>query len=181
MEKVTYIRCPRCELNYIKSNEDLCSVCQAEISLKKDDDFDDIDIDICPVCKINYIKSDEVMCLTCLKERSLEDGVLSDENIDSDDEWSSYVNRDDADEYSSEEEETGEMASITDLDNGEIDLDDDLAIPVGIDFDEEEEIDETDSDDDKFDEDDDFEDIIDDEDDDFDDDDFDEDDEDDDY
>lgn len=174
MEKVTYKRCPRCELNYIKQNEELCSVCLAEVSLEKDEEYDELELDLCPVCKVNYIKPDEVMCASCLKERSLEDGTLPEEDYrKDDDEWNSYINRDDEDEYVSEDEETGDMASITDLDDGDLELDDDEldTISGGLDLDDDED---EDDDDDEYvsskNDDDDFVDI-DDDDDDFDDDD----------
>ena len=37
MKKPVYIRCPRCELNYIEKKDKLCSVCKAELSAKKDE------------------------------------------------------------------------------------------------------------------------------------------------
>ena len=71
MKKVEYKRCPRCELNFIKKNEKLCSVCQAELSNK--DEYIDDDLELCPICKTNYIQPDEIMCSSCLKEHQTED------------------------------------------------------------------------------------------------------------
>ena len=58
-----YIKCPRCELNYIKEGEDYCDVCKAELKLgpqllfagdDEDDEFNE-ERELCPVCKQNYI------------------------------------------------------------------------------------------------------------------------------
>lgn len=35
MKKPVYIRCPRCELNYIQKKDKYCSVCKAEMEAKK--------------------------------------------------------------------------------------------------------------------------------------------------
>ena len=62
MAKQKYIRCPRCELNYILEDEGLCSVCKAELQVGGDKE----DMELCPVCKTNYISSDEIMCPQCM-------------------------------------------------------------------------------------------------------------------
>jgi hypothetical protein len=70
MKKNTYIRCPRCELNFILKEEDVCSVCKSELSAARDEEMDDFDMEVCPICKSNYITVDEVMCETCAKDKS---------------------------------------------------------------------------------------------------------------
>ena len=54
-----YKKCPRCELNWIPVEEELCEVCKAElgkassISLLEDDEDGAYDEErICPVCKV---------------------------------------------------------------------------------------------------------------------------------
>jgi len=120
MKKPEYKRCPRCELNFIKKSEKLCSVCRSEVE-SKDDIFDDIDLELCPICKTNYIQADEIMCATCLKEHQSEDGEVSAD-------WSKYMDTDSDDEYVDENEENGEMASVIDdsdlLDGDDFDGDD---------------------------------------------------------
>lgn len=106
MRKPEYKRCPRCELNFIKKSEKLCSVCQAELN-SKGSYVSDLDLELCPVCKINYIQPGEIMCPTCLKEHQNEDGELSED-------WEMYANREEDDDYVDPDEETGGMASITD-------------------------------------------------------------------
>ena len=147
MKGEQYIRCPRCELNYIKKKEKLCSVCQAELAADPND-VDDLELETCPICKTNFIRPDEIMCKQCIKERSLEDVIAS-----GDEEWESYLNPDE--ENVNTDEETGDMASITDLDSTDIDDDmeiDDSDLP---DMDEDMGFDDDDDDDDDFDDDDD--------------------------
>lgn len=157
MKKVTYIRCPRCELNYITKDEKFCSICKQEMQVGGGDSIDDADLELCPICKNNYIQPDELMCPTCYAER------LNDPNYDGeeDKEWADYVNRDESeDDYNdNQDEEIGDMASVKDLDLND-DLDDDLELPDD-DLDvmeDEEEKDEFNDDDfsDDFDDDDDF-------------------------
>ncbi len=124
MKKPIYIRCPRCELNYIEKKDKLCSVCKAELSANKEAFVNDLDLELCPICKTNYIQPDEIMCATCLKEHQSEDGEITG------DDWDEYVNRDE-DEIVYDDEETGDMATITDLDDDT--LDDDLDSGIGFD------------------------------------------------
>lgn len=109
MKGTDYIRCPRCELNFIQKKDKYCSVCKAEMSADPGA-FDDLDSEICPICKTNFIRPDEIMCTQCAKEHSI-DGA----NIISHDDWDTYTEGED-DGVASVEEETGDMASVTDLD-----------------------------------------------------------------
>ena len=52
--KNVYIRCPRCELNYIKKSDKYCDVCKKEMKLIKSDESDDLEL--CPICKVNFIQ-----------------------------------------------------------------------------------------------------------------------------
>lgn len=124
MKKPVYIRCPRCELNYIEKKDKLCSVCKAELSAKKDEFIGDLDLELCPICKTNYIQPDEIMCATCLREHQA-DG----EDVSTD--WEDYLNRDE-EEIVYDDEETGDMATVTDLDDSMLD-DDDLDSGIGFD------------------------------------------------
>lgn len=98
-----YIKCPRCELNYIHKDQELCDVCKAELAGKKllfAVDEEDIAGEnqakekLCPICKVNTISVDEEMCAQC-KKASLyvEDQEI---DIDKDEEWKNYL--DDAEE-----------------------------------------------------------------------------------
>ena len=71
---MAYKKCPRCELNWIKDDEDLCDVCKAELKIggmsliEDDEDILDTEERICPICKINPIDDGEDMCATCREE-----------------------------------------------------------------------------------------------------------------
>ncbi|MBO4695570.1 MAG: hypothetical protein J5656_06645 [Clostridia bacterium] len=68
-----YRKCPRCDLNWITDDEELCEVCKAELGIKskivllEDDDSTASAFGgkLCPICGINYISEDEDMCDTC--------------------------------------------------------------------------------------------------------------------
>ena len=64
-----YIKCPRCELNYILEGEDYCQICKMEMNHNpdgEDDFFDNLEnMELCPSCGVNYIKEGENMCLEC--------------------------------------------------------------------------------------------------------------------
>ena len=76
-----WIKCPRCDLNYIKEGEEYCDVCKAE--LKKgpqlvfaiDDEDETEAMDLCPVCHQNYIKPGEKMCAKCAEEQDYKAGA----------------------------------------------------------------------------------------------------------
>ena len=156
MKANEYIRCPRCELNFIQRKEKFCSVCKAEMNAENS--YDDLDMETCPICKTNFIRPDEIMCSQCAKERSLngENGV----NLE--DDWETYLDGEN-EEDSGIEEETGEMVNVTDLDPddlGDLDSDDDLSeideeFDLDDEFDDDEEDEFDDDDDDEFDDDDD--------------------------
>lgn len=119
MKKATYIRCPRCELNYILKKDKFCSVCKQEMQVGGGD-FDDLDLELCPICKANYIQPDEVMCATCMAERA------SDPNFDkNNDDWDAYLSRDDEDMGDDENEDVDEMSTVKLLDDEDDDIVDD--------------------------------------------------------
>lgn len=152
MKKPVYIRCPRCELNYIQKKDKFCSVCKAEMEAKRDY-VDDIDLELCPICKTNYIQQDEIMCASCLKEHQNEDGELNED-------WEDYINREDSDDIMTIDDETGEMASVNDLTKSSLLDDDDLGTDLefgddedNLNFEDDDDFDEDLDDDDDFDDD----------------------------
>lgn len=160
--KQTYIRCPRCELNFILKRDRFCNVCKKEMkalgSMGSDEDFD---LELCPVCKVNYINSNEDMCAICAKEKALSDDDDKDEKH-----WDAYTEPED-DDAGYSDEETSDMVSITNLDDDSLEIDDD--VPLSLADDDEEELEEdmdesdveTNDDDDFFDDEDDFDDDLD--------------------
>ncbi len=116
--KQTYIRCPRCELNYILKKDKLCNVCKAEMkALGNMGTDEDMDLDLCPICKTNYINADEDICPACAKEREdeEEDGLSSAPTSV----WDTYTTPDDDEGYNDDED--SDMVSITGLDDGPLD------------------------------------------------------------
>lgn len=136
MTKTNYVRCPRCDLNYMDSRQDICDVCKAELGLGSniildDEDIDDIELEedikkLCPICKRTYISVDEDMCETCATAK--ENAGLVDS---SDEEWRNFLD-DEADELEDEkieipleelqdeEEEAEEEDIIPDEENDDI-------------------------------------------------------------
>lgn len=167
MKNQTYIRCPRCELNYILKKDKFCNVCKQEMkALGTLGAEENLDMELCPICKVNYINPDEGICFSCAKERETEDGEVK---FNNDSDWNGYATHEDED-INFEDEETGDMASITNLDDGPLGDEDDM--DLGLADDDEEPVDEDETFDSDFDET--FDDLDEDADDDFDDDDDDE-------
>ena len=95
---VQYIKCPRCELNYIQKKDKYCDVCKSEMkagSLRESEleEFEmEEGMEICPICKVNYLSVGEQMCATCLEEQ----GSM---NKDDEPDWRGFVeNTEDSDE-----------------------------------------------------------------------------------
>lgn len=160
MGKIEYVRCPRCELNYIDKKEKLCKVCKMELESATHDHEEEVEQGICPICRVNVINDDEEMCPMCAKEREIQqsNGLVQEE--DPDENWRSYVENDDTE---TENDDIGEMSSIQDEDE----LMDDMGLDDDLSNDEDEEEEDEFEDDDDLDDfpDDDFDDDFDDEDD----------------
>jgi hypothetical protein len=63
-----YVKCPRCDLNFIKAGEEeICAVCKRELSGVRSND--DNELELCPFCFKNYITADELMCQKCAARR----------------------------------------------------------------------------------------------------------------
>lgn len=163
-----YIKCPRCELNYILKKDKYCDVCKSEMKagILKESDLDEFEfeegMELCPICKVNYINQGERMCNTCQEEQlSL--------NKDDEPDWRGFVDKDDSDEdldllpieEDDEIDEELEGAFAKDLDDSDFDeedldeddsddFEDDFDHGMSDDFDEE---DEDDFDEDDFDDD----------------------------
>ncbi len=95
---VRYIKCPRCELNYIDAEQqDYCDVCIKEMKgLRTDADEieeeeEDIATELCPVCGENMMRPGEKMCDECKRKAELEE---EDPDPEEDDEWRNYLDDD---------------------------------------------------------------------------------------
>lgn len=161
---VRYIKCPRCELNYIDADkQQYCDVCIAEMKGNKlqfadleDEELDEAleaeNTELCPICGVNRIRAGEDMCESCRRKSEYEE----EEEVDpeKDEEWKSYLD-DDMDDLTLDEEELEkefkeDEEEEEEEDNSEPDdFDDDpLADLADDDFDDDEE-DDDDSDDDE--------------------------------
>jgi hypothetical protein len=165
---VRYIKCPRCELNYIDADkQEYCDVCVAELKGNKlqfadfdDEDYDEIDADleqteICPICGTNRMRYGEKMCDACKKESEYDEEEEVD--IDKDEEWKNYLDDDDDtdltiddetlqneldEEFADDEEEEGDNSD--ELDDEDVDSLSDLEDEE---FDDDEDDDDDDDDD----------------------------------
>ena len=136
-----YIKCPRCELNYILEGEDYCHICKSEMKHFNEgedngllDGFDDVEL--CPVCGVNYIKEDETMCEECKSKKNQnnlddeDDEAVEWEKSRDDDSLISYdIDSDSSEEpYNSGFEEIDENSDPYKMDDDT--LDDDFAMPI---------------------------------------------------
>ena len=114
---IKYVKCPRCELNYIDADkQEYCDVCIAEMKGNKLQfaDLDDADFEkeiesegteLCPVCGVNYMPYGEKMCESCKSKEEYED----EEEVDpeTDEQWKNYLD-DDTEDLSLEDAELDE-------------------------------------------------------------------------
>ena len=147
---VKYVKCPRCELNYIDSEkQEYCDVCIAELKGKKLQ-FAELDAElggeeICPICGVNHVPVGEKMCESCKAQQEYEE---DDVDIENDEEWKNYLEEDDSDltvdeelqeeieeefshddeeeyDYDNDEDDFDDVDSLSDLEDDEFDDDED--------------------------------------------------------
>ena len=77
------VKCPRCELNYMNDNEEMCSVCRREVR-GESEQFEMIEL--CSECGENPAVPGYELCSSCLKEHqrrntpeSTDDVIVHDE------------------------------------------------------------------------------------------------------
>lgn len=81
-----YMKCPRCELNWILETDEYCDVCKAEMGMEGFTLLEDEEEDIlCPVCGINYIERNKKMCADCLSKSKTGNNAYVINDNDSDD------------------------------------------------------------------------------------------------
>ena len=103
---VRYIKCPRCDLNYIDADkQEYCDICLKEMKgIRTDSDeieeeeAEDLPTELCPVCGENMMRAGEKMCDECRKKAELED---EEPDPEEDTEWQNYLD-DDMDSNDSE-------------------------------------------------------------------------------
>lgn len=72
---VRYMKCPRCELNYIDAEkQEYCDICLKEmkgIPTESDEieiEEEEVATELCPVCGENMMRAGEKMCDECKKK-----------------------------------------------------------------------------------------------------------------
>lgn len=70
------VKCPRCDLNYIREDEKYCKVCLREIK----GDSQQEEVELCSICNENPTLPGKDVCLFCLKEMNGEKNVDPDDN-----------------------------------------------------------------------------------------------------
>ena len=87
-KRPVWVLCPRCELNYIQSNESMCDVCKVETGileksfLIQEDELEAESGKLCPICRANYIGEDEEICFVCQKEKEAKERNDESEEVD---------------------------------------------------------------------------------------------------
>jgi len=66
-----FIKCPRCELNYIKEEEQYCSVCKREMKGEAHED----PFELCSICNENPVMPGKDVCTVCYKEMKQQQGM----------------------------------------------------------------------------------------------------------
>ena len=69
-----FIKCPRCELNYIKEEEQYCSVCKREMKGEVHED----PFELCSICNENPVMPGKDVCMVCYKEMTQQQGLHDD-------------------------------------------------------------------------------------------------------
>ena len=119
-----WIKCPRCDLNYMRQGEEYCDVCKAE--LKKapplvfavDEDDENEGLELCPICHQNYIGLGEKMCAKCAEEMEYKESRA---NPEDDESWKEFL--DDEEEESYDEPDDFDIPDINEEDFEEDDED----------------------------------------------------------
>ena len=101
-----FVKCPRCELNYILDGGNLCTVCRKEVC--GDNEPDEL-AELCSECGENPVAHGSELCAACFKEMARR---VAADSSDEDD--------------ISPEETTLEIDSVSTMDEIAIDLDDTL-------------------------------------------------------
>ena len=70
------VKCPRCDLNYIREDEKYCKVCLREM---KGEDKED-EVELCSVCNEEPALPGRDVCLFCLKEMNKSNSAQDDDS-----------------------------------------------------------------------------------------------------
>ena len=124
-----FIKCPRCELNYIREEELYCPVCKREMKGEAHDD----PFELCSICNENPVMPGKDVCYMCYKEMNQQQG-LRDDAIEEQENPDVSLDMEDVSEMEEIElealpedmpEEIGEQISLEEEKSKEADNDDD--------------------------------------------------------
>ena len=65
------IKCPRCDLNYIREDEKYCKVCLRELKGEKNTE----EVELCSICNEEPALPGRDVCIFCLKEMNKSDSL----------------------------------------------------------------------------------------------------------
>ena len=123
-----FIKCPRCELNYIREEELYCPVCKREMKGESHDD----PFELCSICNENPVMPGKDVCYMCYKEMNQQQG-LRDDAIEEQESPDVSLDMEDVSEMEEIElealpedmpEEIGEQISLEEEKSKEAELDD---------------------------------------------------------
>ena len=69
------VKCPRCDLNYIREDEKYCKVCLRELKGEKNAD----EVELCSICNEEPALPGRDVCLFCLKEMNKSNSLPEDQ------------------------------------------------------------------------------------------------------
>ena len=124
-----FIKCPRCELNYIQEEEQYCSVCKREMKGEVHED----PFELCSICNENPVMPGKDVCLMCYKEMNQQQG-LHDASVEEPETPDVNLDMEDVSEMQEIEldalpddipEEIGEQISLEEEQSKEAEMDDD--------------------------------------------------------
>lgn len=69
-----FVKCPRCEINYMLDDQEYCEICQEELrGISHNEVLEEVDeAEICPRCRINFLNEGEKVCEACAAELEVE-------------------------------------------------------------------------------------------------------------
>ena len=105
------VKCPRCDLNYIREDEKYCKICLRE--LKGEDDREEVEL--CSICNEEPALPGKDVCLFCLKE-------MNKSNAEQDE-------QDETPRETVEPDTIGDMDSVSGMDEIIPEVEDDSDIP----------------------------------------------------
>ena len=123
-----FIKCPRCELNYIREEEQYCSVCKREMKGEVHED----PFEMCSICNENPVMPGKDVCKECYKEMTQQQG-LHDDTMDENEPTDVSLGMDDVSDMEEIEldsmpedmpEEIGEQISLEEAKSREAEEDD---------------------------------------------------------